>query len=198
MKKKIKIGVTGGIGSGKSTFCKFLQEEGVEVIYADQLSKELLDNDMNVKKKVEKAFGKEAYKEGKADKKYLAEKVFSDPEKLERLNNILHPVVIKKIFERMEKSEGIIAVEAALIYEADMEEMFDYVILVTANDEVKIERGVKGGRFTKEEFYRRSENQIKDEEKMKRADFIFINEGEEKDLKDKVKLLMIVLTGLGI
>ena len=93
----LKIGITGGIGSGKSTFCKFLESKNYVVINADSLAKELLATNENIKQKIVEAFGPGSYKNGMPDKKYLAEKVFSDSQNVFRINSIIHPVVIERI-----------------------------------------------------------------------------------------------------
>lgn len=194
--KKLKVAVTGSIGSGKSSFCSFMEEKGFPVIKADDISKEILSNDEKIKKKIIKAFGEDSYKNGKPDKKYLAEKIFSDPKKVFKINSILHPEVIKRtkeLIDELHKNNNLIFVEAALIYEADMEEMFDYVVLITADENIRLQRAVSANKMTEEEFLNRSENQITDEEKMRRADFIFINNSSPDDLKTKANLLLTIL-----
>ena len=132
--KKIKIAVTGGIGSGKSLFCNFLNQLGIPVISVDEVSKELLETDKDIRGKIIKAFGSESFNGNIANKKYLAEKVFSNPLNVITINSIIHPKVIKKVnilADEKLRSANIVAAEAALIYEADMEKYFDYVVLVT-------------------------------------------------------------------
>jgi len=192
--KKLKIAITGSIGSGKSAFADFIKEAGYTIIKADDISKEILARNNEVKEKVINAFGKESFTDSEINRKYLAEKVFSDPGNVMIINSILHPLVIKKVndlmLEELKKSDRIF-VEAALIYEADMEEMFDYVVLITAGKEVRYNR--KSGTLTPEDFEKRDFNQIPDEEKKKRADFIFENNGSLKELRDKAKLLLSLI-----
>ncbi len=199
IKKKLGIAVTGSIGSGKSTFCNFLAEKGYPVIKADDISKQILANAQDVKEKVIKKFGEESFINGQINKKFLAEKIFSNPVNVSKINSILHPKVKREVSELMVnllKNNDIIFVEAALIYEAEMEDMFDYVVLITAVRDVREKRITADGRLTKEEFKKRNENQIRDEEKKKRADFIFENNGNVDDLKQKAVFLITVLTGL--
>lgn len=195
--RQIKVGVTGSIGSGKSLFCEYLSQKGFPVIKADDISKDLLVSNERIKSKVKKAFGESAYINNEINKKFLAEKIFSDPENVFKINSIVHPEVIRKInglFEDQFKSERIIFVEAALIYEADMENMFDYVVLITADEKLRMERKIKSNKMTEEDFLKRNENQIKDEEKKKRADFIFENNGTIAELERKAELLLLMLT----
>jgi dephospho-CoA kinase len=191
----MKIAITGNIGSGKSTFANFAQQAGYPVFYADQVSKNILDSDENVKSLIEKEFGKDALKNGKPNKTFLAQLVFSDPEKLKKLESILHPKVIKetkKFFQDFSKTNKAIFVEAALIYEADMENMFDYVVLITSERNLRLERKVKSG-LNEQDFNKRESNQISEEEKKKRADFIFSNNLSKEELKIKFNLLLITL-----
>jgi dephospho-CoA kinase len=195
----LKVAVTGSIGSGKTLFCKFLTGKGYPVIAADDVSKEILVSDTDIKKAIIREFGRQSYDNGSINKKYLAEAVFSDPQKVVRINSIIHPKVIEKIGllvkEHSAKSD-IVFVEAALVYEADMEEMFDYVVLVTADEIVRKQRKVELDKFTEADFLKRNENQIPDEEKRKRADFVFINSGSKEDLEKKADLLITILNGV--
>lgn len=192
--KKIKIAVTGSIGSGKSAFADFIKEEGYTVIKADDISKEILASDASVKEQVIKFFGKESFNGNEINRKYLADKVFSNPENVMIINSILHPLVIRQINDLMGeelKAKDKVFVEAALIYEADMEEMFDFVVLVSADKELRYKR--KSDELSLIEFEKRDANQIPDEEKKKRADFIFLNNGTLEDLKRKARLLLSLL-----
>jgi dephospho-CoA kinase len=198
--KKFKVAVTGSIGSGKSTFCNFITEAGFNVIKADDISKKILKEDEDVRKKVIKEFGKESFINKEINKKFLAEKIFSDPVNVARINSVLHPEVkreVEQLIQEELKKNDLVFVEAALIYEAEMENMFDYVVLITAVSSVREKRIVTSGKLNNEEFRKRDENQIKDEEKKKRADFIFENNGNTKELKQKANLLIKILEGLG-
>jgi dephospho-CoA kinase len=190
--KKIKVSITGGIGSGKTVFCNALKEKGYPVIFADQIASEILENDPGVKELIITEFGEKAFVDNKPDRKYIAEKVFTDPGNVELLNAILHPPTIEKL-EVIMKSElqkqNIVFVEAALIFEAGMEELFDFIVLITSDEEIKRKRKTAQG-MTTEDFNRRLEHQIPDEEKSKIADFIFLNNGDKKELSKKADLLL--------
>ena len=191
----MKIAITGNIGSGKSTFSGFAVGLGFPVLLADEISKSILETDEKVRSLVNKAFGAEAFIKEKPNKKFLAEQIFSDQNKREKLESILHPRVIKSIEKSSAeflKLNKVIFVEAALIYEADMEDMFDYVVLVTAQRNLRLERKISSG-ISEEDFCKREANQIPEEEKKKRADFIFSNDGSVEDLKSKFNLLLLTL-----
>lgn len=195
-KKKLKIAITGNIGSGKSVFTDFIKKYNYPVINADDLSKSILEKNPSVKKEVIKLFGNRAYKNDKPDRRYIADIVFNDQHKLSLLEKILHPVVIKETIELMDASlimNDRVFVEAALIYEADMEKYFDLVILIVANKNLRFERKRKSEKFTEGEFEKREVMQIPEEEKRKRADFIFENNSDLKSLKQKAELLFILL-----
>jgi dephospho-CoA kinase len=196
MNKKITIGITGSIGSGKSEFTKIAENSGFPVLRADDISKEFLANNSEVKKQVIKKFGKDSYLNNIPNKKYLAEVVFNNPLKLRELERILHPLVIKEIENKKKeifRKHNILFVESALIYEADLENLFDFVVLITADREVRLQRKLSQG-MTEEDFVKREMNQIPDEEKRKRADFIFQNNGTIEDLHSKFNLLLTLLS----
>ena len=198
-RKNFTVAITGGIGSGKSTFSEFLGEKDYPVIFADDLSKELLKNDKEVKEEIVELFGPSSYNGNKINTDFLSTEVFSDPHKLQKINSILHPKVIKQILrevEELKKNNKLVFVEAALIYETNIENLFDYVVLITADDEIKKQRTVDSKKFSSEEFEKRIQNQIKDEEKSKRADFIFFNNTTTNDLKIKADLLLMTLNSL--
>ncbi len=189
------IGITGNIGSGKSTFSKFAEEHGYPVIKADDLSKSILQSDQKVKAAVIKEFGNESFVNDLPNKKFLALEVFNNPVKLKKLESILHPKVVKEINRQIKiliKSSPAVFVESALIYEADLEEQFDFVVLVDEDQNIRLERKIKSG-MSREDFLLRDSNQIPEEEKKKRADFIFSNNSTVEELHSKLKLLLLTL-----
>jgi len=195
-KKKIKIGITGNIGSGKSVFSKLIEEQGYKVIYADELSKEILDKDKNVRKKVIELFGTNSYIKSGVNSKYIAEKVFQDYNLLKALEKILHPIVINKSEELLNHYLDVsemVFLEAALIYEADMEKYFDYIVLITADKKIRFERKQSSSGMNADDFEKRDLMQIAEDEKKKRADFIFENNSDLNSLKQKALLLITLL-----
>src|SRR3989339_1155360 len=119
MKKKLKIAITGGIGSGKSSVSKIIESFGFPVIKADDLAKELMLKDESVKKKIIKTFGKESFTEKGINTKYLAENVFNSKDKVDKINSIIHPVTIRKIeviSKELFEKHDLVFVESALVY----------------------------------------------------------------------------------
>jgi dephospho-CoA kinase len=197
--KKLKVAVTGNIGSGKSSFCKYLEEMNYSVIKADEIAKDLLANDENVKREIIKHFGYEAYQGKEINKKFLADKIFSNQTNLNKINSIIHPPVIKKVIDLMNdklQTSDVVFHEAALIYEADIEHLFDIVVLIAADSKIRMERKKLHDNFSEEEFLKRELNQIPEEEKKKRADFVFTNDGTLEELKTKAELFIKILRGL--
>lgn len=196
MKKLLKVAITGGIGSGKSTFADYMRAKDFAVIKADILAKELYVTNEELRQKIIAEFGAETYPDGLFDRIALYKKAFADEGKVKRLNELVHPVVIeeiKKLF-LLNKTEEIIFVEAALIFEANMEELFDYVILITADEKVRIERTIKREKISSDEVKQRMKFQIPDELKKEKADFTFYNNGTLGELEQKANLLLQLLT----
>lgn len=195
----IKIAITGNIGSGKSTFADYITSKGYPVLNADIISKKILSSDKEVKSQVMNEFGSDSFSGNNVNKEFLAEKVFSNPEKLNKLNSILHPKVfssIDSIIVSKYAKDNIVFVEAALIFETGTEKKFDYIVLITADDEIRLQRSIAANKFTEEEFKLRESNQIPQELKIKYADFIFSNNGSEKDLFNKAEFLLSTLKKL--
>lgn len=199
MSKKLKIAVTGGIGSGKSVFSNFLMEMKYPVINADAVAKDILLNETSVKQKIIKEFGKNSYLEGIINTTYLAETVFSDESKVKKINAIVHPPTIKRIKDLMAKdleNGNLVFVEAALIFEANMDNLFDYVVLITADEKIRVSRVIDRDNTTEDEVQERMENQLSEETKKELSDFIFENNSSLDELKNKAKFLITLLNSI--
>ncbi|MAC95093.1 MAG: dephospho-CoA kinase [Flavobacteriales bacterium] len=186
----LRIGITGGIGSGKSTVCNVFKNLGVPVFSADIAGKQLLNKDELTKQKVKKHFGDEMYtSEGEIDRKRLAQLVFSDPKELERLNSIIHPRVKEK-FEEWSKNHSnkpYVIKEAAILFETGYYQDLDKIINVFAPKEQRIKRVMKRDEAGREEVERRMRFQYSDDERNNLADFIIMNEdGQEMELLPQV------------
>ena len=176
----LKIGITGGIGSGKSTICRLFEKLGIPVYYADDRAKWILQHDPVVKKKLIKLLGAEAFfADGGLNRGYLAGKVFENRPLLQQLNDLVHPAVAvdsKKWFEEQAKEGFRYALkEAALIFESGADKHLDKVILITAPEKVRIKRVTERDQVTQESVMKRMQNQLTDEEKIKHADYIIEN-----------------------
>ncbi|MBA3705837.1 MAG: dephospho-CoA kinase [Bacteroidetes bacterium] len=178
----IKIGITGGIGSGKSTVCEVFELLGVPVYYSDEEAKKMLDSDSNVKKSVLALFGNDVLNEqGLLDKKKISAIVFKDKNKLEQLNTIIHPVVAMH-FENWVKQHSIkkyILKEAAILFESNAYKQVDKVISVLAPKELRIQRTLQRDKISHEQVEERMKTQMSDEEKIKRSQFVIHNDEQQ-------------------
>ena len=176
----IKIGLTGGMGSGKSTVAKAFEVLGIPVYYADDAAKKLMNTDEGLKEKIQLQFGNEVYKNGSLDKKYLAEIVFTFPEKLALLNALVHPATLKDAEKWMHKQSTPYALkEAALIFESGAQEHLDYVIGVTAPAPLRIHRSMQRDGITRDDVIARMDKQMNETIKMKLCDFVIKNDEQE-------------------
>ncbi len=181
------IGLTGGIGSGKTTVAGFFKELGIPVYIADEAGKRLLATSAEIRKKVIALFGEKAYLEKEPDRKFIASQVFNDKEKLQQLNYVIHPAVAEDFKDWLEKQKSdYIIYEAAILFESGGYKKCDLSILVTASKESRIERLQKRDDSSVEEIEARMNNQWSDERKMKMADFLIKNE-ELTQTKQRVK-----------
>ena len=174
----MKIGITGGIGSGKTTVCRIFETLGIPVFYADEESKNILFTDSSVLKQVREVFGDEVFSDGIPDRRKLATIVFSNPEKLRQLNSILHSAVFQQfdkwILEK--KDSSYILLEAALIYETGREKFLDQVIVVSAPEEIRIKRIRMRDKISEADVKARIRQQDSQESKEQKADFIIEND----------------------
>lgn len=175
------VGITGGIGSGKTTVAKIFETYGIPVYYADDEAKKLNDTSPIIKEGLTTLFGERIYISGKLDRSLLASKIFLDKELLQKVNSIIHPQVAKHFKEwvSVQKSPYILK-EAAILFESGGDKHCDKIILVTAPENIRIDRVMKRDRISKEQVLSRMKNQWDDEKKRRLSDFII----ENLDLKD--------------
>jgi dephospho-CoA kinase len=179
----LKVGITGGIGSGKTTVCKVFELLGIPVYYADDEAKNILDTNAEVKNKIIQYFGNEVLNDsGLIDRKKLAAFVFNDKTKLNYLNSIVHPAVGLHFENWLEKNSNsnYILKEAAILFESGAYKAVDKVIAVVAPIELKIQRVMQRDKTTSEQVEQRINNQLSDDEKIKRAQYVIYN--DEKQL----------------
>jgi len=185
----IKIGITGGIGSGKTTVCKYFEEIGIAVYYSDQEAKHLMQSNEIIIKKIISAFGEESYESNQLNREFIASKVFPNPEQLEKLNEIVHPVVINDFLNwSNNQAASYVILESALIFESKINCFLDKIICVTATDEQKIERISKRDQLSAIEIRRRIDSQMTDSDKEKLSDFVIIS-GDKNLMKERVFII---------
>ena len=184
------IGLTGGIGSGKSTIANIFKTLGVAVYNSDDRAKELYFN-ADIRKKVEELLGKEAYSgKNKLNKKFISSKIFSDKTLLEKLNEIIHPAVGKDFedFKKLHNKEKYIVKESALLVEARLLKTIDKLIVVTSNEKLRSERIKKRDGLNKEEIAKIISRQLSDKEKEKKADWVIENNEEDLLIPQVLKI----------
>ncbi len=178
MKKKIAvIGLTGGIGSGKSTIAKIFSDKGIPVYIADIEAKKIMVNDEELKRAIVELLGNESYNElGELNREYIAGKVFNNKSLLAKLNSIVHPAVSKHFKNWKTKQSSLYVIkEVAILFENDSYKKCDYTILITAPVDVRIERVIKRDKTDKEQVLSRMKNQWTDEKKIPLSDFVLEN-----------------------
>ncbi|MBL7897531.1 MAG: dephospho-CoA kinase [Crocinitomicaceae bacterium] len=180
MDSTITVGITGGIGTGKSIICRALSIMGYPVFYSDDQAKLILENDPLTIEKVKEFFGESAYRDSKPDRGYIASKIFNQPELRSALNSIIHPKVRQKFVEWSEnQNSSVVFNEAAILFETGAYKNFSYTILITAPEEIRINRIKKRDQAAAEEIRKRMASQWPDEQKIPMADFVIENDDQK-------------------
>jgi dephospho-CoA kinase len=177
----LKIGITGGIGSGKTTICKIFEVLNVPVYYSDQRAKELMVSNTELKEKLFTNFGKETFdSNGKLNSSYLASIVFTDQQKLKSLNSIVHHFVLEDFITWCNgfRKEKYVILESAIIFESGIESMLDHVVIVDAPLEIRLKRIIDRDKVSREEIEQRMSKQLTSEEKNILSKMVIFNDGK--------------------
>jgi len=175
-----RVGLTGGIGSGKSTVAHIFEALGIPVYYADEASKKLMNENEDLKNKIIKAFGNEAYVNGELNRKYLSDVVFHDSEKIKLLNSLVHPATIEDALRWMQvQTTPYVIKEAALIFESGSNKDLDYVIGVKSPIELSIKRAMVRDNITEEQVKARMNKQMDEESKIRLCDYVIVNDEQQ-------------------
>ena len=175
------VGVTGGIGSGKTTVCQIFEHLNVPIYYADSRAKELMASNSDLKAAIIKSFGEDSYTNGQLNRPYLAKLVFTSPEKLALLNSLVHPAVANDFERWLEENDTVpyVLKEAAILFESGAYQDVNTSVLVIAPEDVRLQRVMKRDGSSKEEVLQRMKNQWTQERKDKLADHIINNDGTQ-------------------
>ncbi|MFP4368052.1 MAG: dephospho-CoA kinase [Candidatus Kapaibacterium sp.] len=203
-KRTLVIGITGGIGSGKTMAADLIAEKGYPVIKTDIIAAILMNTDNNIQNRLKQEFGDNIIKNGKPDRTMMAEMVFGTDEKsrrnLNKLNALIHPAVIDSMSQQIEIYEetatDMVIVESALIFDTGLYEGFDYVITVEAKKELRIKRLKESRGLTERDVELRMANQLSSEERMRLADFVIENNGTPEDLEKSVNFILGIVSSL--
>lgn len=190
----IKLGITGGIGSGKSLVSRLLESMGVPVYISDTETKELMVTNLSIREELIALLGEGVYVDGVLNKTLLASYIFTNPEHAKQVNDIVHPRV-KIDFIRWVQSHvevPIVAIESAILIEAGFAGEVDVIVMIYAPEEVRIERAVKRDSTSREWIERRIRSQMSDEEKRKQADFVIVNDGETPLIPQVLELINLL------
>jgi dephospho-CoA kinase len=196
------VGVTGGIGSGKSAVCREFARLGRTVISADAISRDLAESDPEVRGRIAAEFGRSMFTSaGVLDRRALADVVFRDRRSLALLNGIIHPAVFRRLDETLaalppEARKPYVIEEAALIYESGRDRSLDYVIVVDAPEETRIARIMARDGVSREDIVMRMQSQMPPHEKLRKADFTLENSGPESGIREKVTFFDRILGAL--
>jgi dephospho-CoA kinase len=184
------IGLTGGIGSGKTTISKEFIDNSIKVYNSDDRAKFLMKNSKNIKNKLLDSFGSEIFLSGSLNKPYISKLIFSDSKSLNLINSIVHPEVLKDFIDwKSNLNDKYIIYESALIFETGSYKLNDFNILVTSELNLRINRIVKRDKLDKEMVIKKIQSQWDDEKKIPLADYVFINSSKKANIL-KVKNLI--------
>ena len=186
----LRVGITGGIGSGKTTVCTIFEKLGVPVYYADPRAKDLVNANQELQNKITNAFGQNSFIEGAYNRAFIASIVFSDKEKLELLNSIIHPFVLNdwRSFCQKHAHSPYVIKEAAIMLETESKNSVDHIVLVHAPLEIRIQRIQERDKVSETEILARIEAQMSEVEKMKLADSIIYNDQEHSLIEQVLAL----------
>ncbi|MFI5153739.1 MAG: dephospho-CoA kinase [Chitinophagales bacterium] len=185
----LKIGLTGGIGSGKSTIARIFEVLGIPCYYADEAAKKLMNEDDDLRKQLILHFGNQAYRGAELNRAYIAGMVFNDKEKLELLNSLVHPATIRDAGQWMDRQHSPYAIkEAALIFETGSEQWLDKIIGIYAPESLRIQRTMARDQISREDVFDRMKNQMDEEKKMKLCDFVIHNDEQQPVIPQVIEL----------
>lgn len=182
----MKVGITGGMGSGKTTVCKIFETLGIPVYYADDKAKELMTTNKELKQKIINLFGPEAYKTDQTlNRSFISNVAFHNPPILKKLNQAVHPVVFhdSEIWHHNQKNVPYTIKEAALLFESGGYKLLDKMITVMAPLEIRIKRTIERDKTTRKAILLRIANQLPDEEKIPLSDYVIYNDGKRGLIK---------------
>jgi len=185
----LRIGLTGGIGSGKSTVAKIFEAIGIPVYYADEAARRIMNEDEQVRQQITAYFGPSAYKNNQLDRQYIGSQVFNHKEKLEFMNSLVHPVTIRDAENWMARQTTPYAVkEAAIIFESGTQEQYDYIIGVSAPTPLRILRAMKRDGSSRDQVLSRMNKQIQEVIKMRLCDFVIYNDEQQAVIPQVIRL----------
>jgi dephospho-CoA kinase len=200
-KSVFKLGVTGGIGSGKTSVCRVFNVLGIPVFSADQEAREIMENEDGIIRRINTITGKNLYKDGSLNRKELATLIFNNNVLLEKVNALVHPVVIDHFIKwEKEQSSPYVIMEAAILFESGASGYLDKIATIIAPQEERVQRVVQRSGLTKEQVLQRMRNQIDDDERIKLSDYVINNSENDMIIPSILKIheLILKITNTGV
>ena len=180
----IRVGITGGIGSGKSIVCRLFEQRGVAVYDSDSRARLLMDSDGDIRRELTALFGEACYREGRLDRAWLSARVFADRSLLAALDGVVHPAVGRDFRrwagERCREGARYVLLESAILFESGFDSRVDFAVTVSAPQELRIARCMARDGSDREAVLRRMAHQMSDRERERRADWTIVNESMEE------------------
>lgn len=184
-----RLGITGGIGSGKTSVCRIFTVLGIPVFSADPVASEIMDNDTDIRTKINSIAGKDIYNAGTLDRTELAKLIFSDPLLLIKVNELIHPLVFGRFDSWAKKQDApYVIMEAAILFESGASKLVDRILTVVAPVEQRIERVIRRNNLTYEQVCQRIKNQIADEERISQSDYVISNSENDMIIPAVIKV----------
>jgi dephospho-CoA kinase len=175
-KPGIKLGITGGIGSGKTSVCKVFNVLGIPFFSADPKAREIMENDDSIIRRINSVAGRNLYAEGNLDRMALANIIFNDNSLLEKVNSIVHPIVFDHFMKwELEQEAPYVIFEAAILFESGASKLVDKIATVEAPVEERVERVIRRSNLSREQVMERMRNQIDDDSRIKMSDYVIYN-----------------------
>jgi len=193
-----KLGITGGIGSGKSSVCRVFGVLGIPVFYADAEAKSIMDNDAGIMSEINSLTGRDMYHEGILDRKRLASLIFNDQKLLHEVNSLVHPVVFRNFAIWADsQSAPYVIMEAAILFESGGYKLVDKIATIVAPVEERIGRVMKSNMLTRNQVLERIRNQMDDEERIKQSDYIIRNAENDMIIPAILEIHREILNNIG-
>ncbi len=184
-----RLGVTGGIGSGKTTVCRVFRVLGIPVFVADTVARDLMDSEPDIRASINLIIGKDLYANGTLDRKELARVIFNRPDLLRKVNSTVHPAVLRRFDLWAAASESpYVIMEAAILFEAGADTLVDRVVTISAPVEERISRVMGRNELTREEVIRRINNQLEDEKREEQSYYVINNSDNEMIIPEILKI----------
>jgi dephospho-CoA kinase len=198
LSRALRVGLTGKFGSGKSTVSRVFREQGITVIDSDQLAKDLMSNDDELKQQLIAILGPETYEDGELNKAYVAERIFSDREARLNVESVVHPAVFRGIGKEFARSKAgeVVAVESALIFQTFLWRVFDYIVIVDATDEAILDRSKGAAKFSEATVKARLAEQDYRQDYVTGADFAIANDSTAEVLSSRAMMIATILKAL--